>query len=254
MPEALSTNLSGKIAVVSGATGGVGYATCQRLARQGATVVGLVRKNLDDAKVKFAQLPNPELEHLVILADVTNTTQIKFAVDTITTQFGRCDILVNAAGSTQLISHHELTQLTDDIFHSIIDSNLFSVFATIREFYQLLISSQSGLIINISSLVASRSGGSNLAYASAKAGVESLTRNLARVMAPTVRVIGIAPSYMETGFVPTAGPEKAKYEAERTPLGRNVTPDDIAAVIESCATNMTFITGQCIMVDGGRSL
>ena len=248
------TRLSGKIAVVVGAAGGVGWATCSRLAQQGATVIGLVRKDVDKANNLFLQLPPASLAHRVIQADITDTNQLAHAAEIIKNQFGKCDILINAAGSTQSILHKDLNNLTDEIFAEIVNINLVSIFATIREFSSLLIASNNGLIVNVSSIAGSGTGGSNLAYAAAKAGVESLTRNLSIALAPSIRIVSVAPSYMETGFVPNAASTRAKHELSMTPLGRNATPDDVAAVIESCATTMTFVTGQTIIVDGGRSV
>lgn len=245
--------LFGKIAVITGASGGVGYATCIRLAQQGATVIGLVR-NIERATQLFSQLANPKCNHMLVQADITETAQIKIAVSKIANQFGKCDMLVNAAGSTQSIPHKELLNLTDDIFNKIININLVSIFAVIREFSELLRISNDGLIINISSVAGIRIGGSNLAYAAAKAGIESLTRNLSIALAPSIRIISVAPSYMDTGFIPGSNTVTSIQQAQQTPLGRNVTPDDVAAVVESCATTMKFITGQCITVDGGRSL
>ena len=118
----------------------------------------------------------------------------------------------------------------------------------------LLKKSSHGLIVNISSASALHPRrGSNIAYAAAKAGLESMTKNLALAFAPGIRVISICPSAMNTGFLELSD-EFYEKEANDTPLKRIPLPDDVASVVEACATNMRFVTGNCFVVDGGRLL
>jgi 3-oxoacyl-[acyl-carrier protein] reductase len=128
------------------------------------------------------------------------------------------------------------------------------VFSTVCVFVDRLRQSTSGQIINISSASAIRSGiGSNLAYAAAKAGVESLTKNLALCLAPQVRVMSVAPSVLNTGFL---NPTQEYYDKAiaTTPLRRLCTVEDVADTVEAIAVHMKFTTGNCFVVDGGRTL
>jgi len=243
-------NLNGQVAVVVGAAGGIGFATAKRLAESGARVIGIVRRQADDLQQKFNQFANAGLGHKVILADNSQTRQLQQAIAELT----QCDLLVNSAGFSQTIPHSRIEDLTDEFFDTMLTVNLRAVFSTIKTFLPLLRQSSAGLIVNISSASALRPGhGSNIAYASAKAGLESLTKNLALALAPDIRVVSICPSSMNTGFLDQT-PEFYQRAAATTPLGRIAIPQDIAATIEALATRMRFVTGNCFVVDGGRIL
>jgi 3-oxoacyl-[acyl-carrier protein] reductase len=242
-----------KVAVITGGCGQIGYAAAQRLAADGIAVVVLVRKNLQEAEELLNKLPNQQLNHTAILASVTDTAQIKSAVQQVTNLFGRCDILINAAGINKVAPVSHIDQFSDELFDSIMDTNLKGTFVCVREFLSLL-KKDNGLVINLSSLSAYSGNNINLAYAAAKAGVNSLTRTLARGLAPVVRVVGIAPGFLEKA---TSGinkpPEFNEKMAAEIPLKRVATGDDIADVIMSLVNGMSYINGETIKIDGGRS-
>lgn len=246
-------DLAGQVVVITGGTGGMGYATAKRLAEKGARIVGIVRRNIDEAQAKFNQLPNSQLEHFVINAPIDNSAALAAAVVEVRTRCGRCDILVNTAGTTKAVPHPNLDMLTDELFDNIMQVNLRGVFATIRAFAPLLKESGNGLIVNISSASGIRTGGSNIAYAASKAGMDSMTRNLARALAPAIRVVSIAPSAVDTDFLPNRSQDFLNNAAKLTPLGRIGEVDDIACAIEACATTLRFTTGNCFVIDGGRT-
>ena len=243
-------DLNGQTAVITGANGGVGRATAHALAASGARIVGIARRNIIDLQNYLDQLPNGELKHTAILADTTNTGEFDQATKHIT----NCDILVNSAGFSRTIPHADLDSLTDNFFDEILIANLRSVFSTIRIFAPRLKQSSNGLIVNISSASAINPGhGSNIAYVAAKAGVESMTKNLALVLAPVVRVVSICPSSLNTGFL-EHGQDFYDRAGAATPLKRVGTAEDIAAAVEAVATRMRFTTGNCFVIDGGRFL
>jgi NAD(P)-dependent dehydrogenase (short-subunit alcohol dehydrogenase family) len=243
-------NLNGQVAVVVGAAGGIGFATAKKLADSGARVIGIVRRNAEELQKKFDQFENSQLNHQVLLADNTKTSNLEKAVNHLT----QCDLLINTAGFSKTIPHQNLDELTDEFFDTMLTVNLRSVFSTIKTFLPLLRQSTCGLIVNISSASALRPGhGSNLAYVAAKAGLESLTKNLALSLAPQIRVVSICPSSMNTGFL-NQSEEFYHRAADTTPLTRIAVPEDIALVVEACATKMRFVTGNCFVVDGGRIL
>jgi short-subunit dehydrogenase len=246
--------LQDQVAVITGGTGKIGYATAIRLAEKRARIVVLVRRNLDQAQAMMDALPNPELNHFAILASVADTTALESAAQQVRDRCGRCDILVNNAGVSKTIRTKELDEYTDTFVDAMLTINLRSVFSTIRVFLPLLKQSHEGMIVNIGSGSALRPGhGSNMAYTAAKAGIETLTKNLALRLAPNIRVISICPSSVNTGFLDNPDEFYIKA-AEQTPLKRIAVPDDIASVVEACATIMRFVTGNCFVVDGGRIL
>jgi len=247
-------NLDGKVAVITGVAGGIGSATALRLAARGARIVGIVRRNLADAQTQLDALPNSHLNHLAVLADVTVKDQVKEAYKVVS-DIGRCDILVNTAGETRRIPHSELQLLSDSMFDTMLTNNLRSYYTVIRVFVPLLESTPESVIINIGSMAGQGSGsGSNLAYCAAKAGVDSLTRTLSASLAPKIRVMGVSPGAVQTGFVPNPSDGYYNIVAKNTPLKRVTTAEDVAAVVEACTTLLRFTTGNVIAVDGGKNL
>lgn len=236
--------LTDKVVVITGGCGQVGYAIAKRLAGQGATVVAIVRRDLDSAQSKMEQL-SPKC--YALLADVKNSESLNEAARRIS----HCDILINAAGYTRSIVPNKLQELTDEIFDDIINTNLKGTFATIRAFEPCI---DEGIIINISSTAGLRASQSNLAYGAAKAGIDLITKSLAKALAPKIRVVGIAPGYL---INPTSGAVKPAGAndiiANSTPLKRVGQAEDIADTVESII-NIKHITGQTIVVDGGISL
>jgi NAD(P)-dependent dehydrogenase (short-subunit alcohol dehydrogenase family) len=241
--------LVGKCAVIAGGSGQVGFATAKRLAKLGAKVILLVRRNLAEATEMLKDLPNPEANHMVFLASITDTESLKSVVSKI----NQCDILINAAGITKSIAPGSFESYTDEMFDEIMISNLRGPFATIREFSPLLKKSKDALVINITSASGVRASNSNLAYGASKAGLELLTKSISKVLAPTIRVVAICPGYLDTATSgATKSPQFNDHISKEIPLGRVGTGDDVAAVIESLATTMKYITGSTIVLDGGR--
>lgn len=241
--------LVGKCAVITGGSGQVGFATAKRLAKLGARVILLVRRNLAEATEMLKDLPNPEANHIVFLASITDTESLKSVV----AKIDQCDILINAAGITKSVAPVNFELYTDEMFDEIMISNLRGPFATIREFAPLLRKSKDALVVNITSASGVRASNSNLAYGASKAGLELLTKSISKVLAPTIRVVAICPGYLDTA---TSGaiksPQFNDHISKEIPLGRVGTGDDVAAVIESLATTMKYITGSTIVLDGGR--
>jgi len=248
-------NLDDQVVVITGVMGGIGLATAKRLAARGARIAGIVRKDISAAQAMLATLPNNHLNHFAVLADVTNADQMRDAVKTVFNTAGKCNTLVNTAGQTYRVPHHELDLLTDEFFDEIVTNNLRSYFTVIRAFAPLLKKSDNALIVNIGSVAGTNAGGgSNMAYCAAKAGIDSLTKNLSRALAPNVRVLGVNPGALATKFVPNTVPGYLENIAKTTPLKRVPTVEDVAAAVEACTTLLRFTTGNTIAIDGGRTI
>lgn len=246
-------NLNNKVAVITGGAGQIGYATAIRLAQQGARVVLLTRRDLSELQERMKELPNQHRGHFAILASVTNTEDLKEAVKQVTTVAGRCDILVNTVGVSKIVPSIE--ELTDEVFDHIITTNLRGTYATIREFVGLLRESGDGLVVNISSTAALRASPSNIAYGASKAGLDLMTRSLAKRLAPTIRVVGISPGHLEkaTSGIGAISPDYQETLRLMCPLLRIGSADDIASSVEALATTMRFVTGTTLVIDGGRT-
>ena len=244
--------LHGRVAVIAGGNGGIGYATATRLAQAGAKVVLLVRSALDTATTRAQELPGEG--HGAVLASIDDSAALARAAQDIGGQWGRADILVNTAGMTKAVPHKDLEALDDALIDEIFVSNWRGPFATIRAFSPLLRASGNGLVVNVSSIAGTTGVGSNVAYCAAKAGLDVMAVSLGRALAPDIRVINVSPGAVDTSFVPGRDQAWNDKTAQTTPLKRLGTPEDMAAAIEACATTLKFATGTTIQVDGGRHL
>jgi len=246
-------SLVGRVAVIAGGTGAIGMASAIRLARLGARCVLLYHASSPEAAAaKAASLPGSG--HLALRAQITDSASLQAAADQVAEQCGVVHILVNSAGYTKAVPAADLDGLSDDLIDDILKVNFRGVMATIRAFMPLLKKSEDGLVVNISSIAGFTGTGSNLAYVAAKAGIDVVGDALAKAFAPSVRVISVSPGVVDTGFVPGRGADFNEKAAATIPLRRIGTADDVAAVVQACATTMRYVTGTRIVVDGGRHL
>ncbi|WAH56142.1 SDR family oxidoreductase [Pseudomonas silvicola] len=244
--------LEGKVAVVTGATGGLGGAICAALAQAGARVVVGYNRRADAAHALLAELPGDG--HLAVATPVTDSAVLGRLAATVQDHFGRCDLLVNCAGTTRFVAHADLDSLDDALIDSILATNVRGPIACVRALAPLLKASGDGLVVNISSIAARTAMGSNIAYCASKAAVDNLTQSLARALAPQVRVVSVAPGLADTEFVQGLAQAWRDEQAARTPLGRLALAAEVARAVVALATHLTFTTGAVIPVDGGRPL
>lgn len=244
--------LTGKIALVTGGSKGIGAACARIFAANGATV--LVGYNRDAAGALQVASGLVGDEHTTIQLPLEDQQLHEQAARQIAERHGRLDILVNSAGSTRKIDHRDLEALTPDLFKEIVDTNLIGTYSVIRAMRHLLQASGDGLVVNISSLAATSGRGSNLAYGAAKAGLETLTVSLARALGPHVRVLAVAPGSVDTNFVPGRTRADLDMVAARTPIGKVVSASDVAEAVFACAVHLRSATGSRILVDGGQAI
>ena len=244
--------LHGKVAVIIGGNGAVGFATAKRLAKLGATCVLIGRNALEKGAEQINELPAGK--HFCLNASITDSPSLIAAAQEVDARLGRCDILVNSAGFTKPVPAANLELLTDDLIDDVLKANFRGVFASIRAFQSLLKANGDGLIVNVSSIAGFTGVGSNLAYVAAKASLDIVSESLAKVLAPNIRVLCVSPGVVDSSFVPGRAGDFNEKTAATTPLKRIGTPDDVAAAIQACATTLRFSTGTRIVVDGGRHL
>jgi len=249
----LSTGrLDGSVALVTGASRGIGAATARLFAEAGARVIITHRDSGDAAEEVRASLPGTG--HRVIQASAADTDAVEAAAASVAETEGRLDVLVNNAARTKVIPHADMDALDDDLFDAILQTNVRGTFATIRAFRHLLAEGDGGLVVNISSLAARMAGGSNVAYCASKAAMDNMTVSLARALAPKIRVNSVAPGLVDTEFTKNWDPEVRRRYIERTPLQTLPTPEDIGRAVLAVATHLTATTGAVIPVDGGRPI
>jgi 3-oxoacyl-[acyl-carrier protein] reductase len=244
--------LSGKVAVVTGASSGIGAASARLFAEAGAKVVVGYNQGVDRAKAVVAALKGSG--HQAMRLPLEDTAQIEKVAAAVKAEFGRCDILVNSAGFTRMVPHKDLVALDDDLIDQVLTANVRGPFATIRAFAPLLKASGEGVIVNISSGAAQSGTGSSIIYGASKAALNTMSMALARVLAPEIRVIVVAPGMVHTGFVPGRTEEMRAAAAAAAPLKRAIEAEDVALAVLASVTHLTHTTGSIISVDAGRHL
>jgi len=244
-----------QVAIVTGAAGGIGFATARRLAAEGATVV-LVDRDERAAAGAAVTLAGEGARASALGADVANSAQVDAFVANVAEQHGRLDVLVNNAGITR---DNLLFKLTDEEWESVVDVNLKSVFFCSRAAQRVMVPAGRGAIVSLSSRSAlGNRGQSN--YAAAKAGICGLTATMAIELGPYgIRANAVAPGYIATAMTAASarrvGLDPGQHEervAAATPLRRVGQPEEVAAVIAFLASaDAAYVSGQTISINGG---
>jgi ketoreductase RED2 len=236
------------VALVSGSSSGIGRACAERFAREGWRVVVNSSRSVAEGEAVAAALGGTYVQ-----GDVSSEDDAKRLVTATLDAYGALDVLVNNAGTTQVIPHHDLDAVTDEVWQSILGTNLLGTWYLSRAAVAALRERQ-GAIVNVSSIGGLIAGGSSVPYAVSKAAVNHLTRLLAGALGPDVRVNAVAPGLIETPWTERPGWEQIREMVEsRAPLARVGTPDDVAEVVWTLAI-ARYVTGQVVAVDGGTTI
>ncbi len=244
--------MKGQVAVVTGGGGGIGSAICRRLAVAGAQVVITYRSNRERAEATLVTLAGEG--HWVVQASVTESEQMKAVAGEIEKRYGRLDLLVNNAGITTPVPHDDLDNLTDEWIDRIFQTNWRGAFAAVRACKGLLLAGDGGTVINLSSIAGVTGIGSNVAYCASKAAMDSMTRSLARALAPKIRVVSVSPGWVLGEYAKRMDPAYLQTQVDLTPLARLAMPEDVAETVWAVAAKLTMMTGNIVPVDGGRPL
>ncbi|HEY0375087.1 MAG TPA: glucose 1-dehydrogenase [Amnibacterium sp.] len=247
-------DLTGRTAVVTGSTRGLGRAFARALAEAGANIV-IVGRNAAGAAEVEQELGALGVGTLVVLADMTVRADIERMLAEGVDRFGRVDVLVNNAGAC---IHKPALEVTDEEWRDVMGVNLDGLWIASQVFGRHMIESGGGVIVNIGSMSASIVNRPQWqpAYNASKAAVHHLTRSLAAEWAPHgVRVNALAPGYMHTDMTPLHEPRFQRYWIEDTPQQRAGEPDELAGAIVFLASDASsFMTGSVLTIDGGYSV
>ncbi len=241
--------LNRKTALITGAGTGIGRSIALRLAAAGADIAINYSRSEKEALQTQKAVEESGVRSLVYKADVADDGQVRAMVGETIEKLGRLDILVNNAGVTYFVEHADLEGLKAEYWDLIMAVNVKGMFFCCRAAAEEL-KKRKGCIINITSIAGLTGLGSSIAYAASKAAAINLTKSLARVMAPEVRVNSIAPGVVLTRWV-EGQEDHVQRLAEGSPMGRVATAEDVSEVAYALITQAGFVTGQSIVVDGG---
>jgi 3-oxoacyl-[acyl-carrier protein] reductase len=243
-------DLTGKAAVITGGSRGIGKAICLRLAQQGADICFSYLGNAEAAKQTTTELESLGRKVLAVQADVTQPEAAETLVKAALEAFGKVDILVNNAGITR---DDLIMRMTPDAWRDVLETNLFGAFYTLKAVTRPMLRAKSGRIIQITSVSGQAGQMGQANYSSAKAGLIGLTKAAARELGSRgITVNAVAPGFVLTELTEGLAPEWKERITEQTPLARFGTTEEIAYAVAFLASDeAAYITGQVLAVDGG---
>jgi len=245
----VSKRLEGQVAIVTGASRGIGRAVAIALATEGAKVVVNYAKSSQAADAVVAEIEGMGSEAIALQADVAQTEQVNALFSAVLEQWGRIDILVNNAGITR---DTLLIRMKLEDWQAVIDLNLTGVFLCTKAASKVMLKQRSGRIINVTSVVGEMGNAGQANYSASKAGVIGFTKTIAKEVASRgITVNAVAPGFITTDM--TADLKVGEEVLKMIPLGRYGEPDEVAGLIRFLAADAAaaYITGQVINVDGG---
>lgn len=248
-----------RVAVVTGAATGVGAACARLLAAAGWNVAINYRSSAEAAAALAASCCAGGGAAFALQGDVAADADCRRVVDAAVAEWGRVDALVNAAGTTRFVPHADLDAISEADWHRIFAVNVMGAFQMARAAAPHLRASGRGAIVNISSVSGSLGDGSCIPYAASKGALDTLTKSLARALAPQVRVNAVCPDYL-TGrwLMDGVGPERYDQiiatARSKAPLGDVATPEDVAEAVAWLIEGGRMVTGTRLVIDGGIAL
>jgi 3-oxoacyl-[acyl-carrier protein] reductase len=237
-------SLEGKTALVTGASRGIGRAIAVELDAAGASVVVGFRTGADEAEAVAREIGGRAVQ-----ADVSDAASALELVEAA----GEVDILVNNAGLTR---DGLIARMSDDDWHTVIETNLSSVFYTCRAVARPMMKKRAGVIVNVSSIVGIHGNWGQTNYGASKAGIIGFTKSLARELGSrNVRANVVAPGYVRSRLTDVLPEEATRAMLQQTPLGRLGDPADVAGAVRFlCSDEASFVTGEVLLVDGGLGM
>jgi len=245
-------DLTGKVAIVTGGTGGLGGVIVDQLANAGCHVALVYQSSKELAEKRAKEMSRPDARVVPFQADVSSVEGCEKLVQATLAEFGAIDILINDAAFNQSVAFSNLDGLTDELWNKIITVNLTGPFRCIKAVAPVMKQQGSGRIVNISSVAGLNPGGSSIAYAVSKSGLNHLTRCMAVALAPEILVNCVAPGLLEgTRMTENLTPQAVESARSGSLLKRAAHKEDVVEqVLTFARTDST--TGQTLVIDSGR--
>lgn len=252
--------MSKPVALVTGSATGVGRATTLRFAREGYDVVINYSRSQADAEATARDCEEAGAKPLLVQCDVSADAGVKRMLSNVKDTFGRLDVVVNNAATTHFIPHDDFETLDETKWDRMLAVNLKGPYFVSRAAVPLLGADapgkeRGGAIVNVSSVAGITGNGSSIAYCATKAGLNVMTKSLARALGPKIRVNAVLPGPIESRWIPQGDPNiSIPNMVKDYPLPKPSQPEDIADAIWFFAAGTSMATGQLLAVDGGQTL
>ncbi|MDX1927740.1 MAG: glucose 1-dehydrogenase [Pirellulaceae bacterium] len=251
----MAKNSERPVALVTGGGTGVGRACALQFAERGYDVVVNYSRSAGDAEQTVAEVAKLGANAIAYQCDVSSDAGVRGMIDKIEQHFGRLDVLVNNAATTNFIPHADLDAMTEAMWDRILAVNTKGPFFCTRAASKLLAAGGNGSVVNVSSIAGITGAGSSVAYCASKGALNTLTKSLARALAPKIRVNAVCPGPIDSRWIREGNPD---WDLDKMvaglPLPRASQPKDIADAVLFLAIGTSMVTGQFVVVDGGQTL
>ncbi len=243
------------VALVTGSATGVGRACALAFAKRGYDIIVNYSRSEAEANQTVADVQAIGVDTLLVCCDVSSDDRVRQMRDQIESTFGRLDVLVNNAATTNFVSHADLEGLTEAMWDRMLAVNLKGAFFVTRAMADLLRAGEGGAVVNVSSIAGIVGSGSSIAYCTTKAGLNVMTKSLARVLAPKVRVNAVCPGPIDSRWIREGNPNwDLEAMVANYPIPKASQPEDVADAVIFFALDSSMTTGQILSVDGGLTL